>query len=240
MVSPAISRAQQTRLRTIGVLMGLEAGDQLGQAEFNSLQHGLRELGWNHGQNVQLEVRWPGTDIDRIGTAAKELVTLHPEIIVARGTPVNCGCPTGNGSNPNCFPASCRSARRGVRSKFRTTGRESHWLHQFRSVARWKWLELLKQIAPRVDRVAVLFNPDTAPYGIFLKSIETAASTFHVRSTEIHIRNVSDLESAISNISREPGAGIVQIPSHRTGVRSRTLSAIASATTWPAAARLGS
>ena len=76
-----------------------------------------------------------------------------------------------------------------------------------------KWLELLKQIAPRVDRVAVLFNPDTAPYGgIFLKSIETAAPTFHVRSTEIHIRNVSDLESAISNISREPGAGIVQIP----------------------------
>src|SRR5262245_55304908 len=87
MVRPPISHAQQTpRLRRIGVLMGLEASDPLGQAEFKALEHGLQELGWNHGQNVQFEVRWPDTNIDRISAAAKELVTLHPEIIVARAT----------------------------------------------------------------------------------------------------------------------------------------------------------
>jgi len=208
MVSPAISRAQQTRLRTIGVLMGLEAGDQLGQAEFNSLQHGLRELGWNHGQNVQLEVRWPGTDIDRIGTAAKELVTLHPEIIVARGTPSTAAAQRETGAIPIVFLQVADPLGVGFVQSFARPGGNLTGFTNFEASLGGKWLELLKQIAPRVDRVAVLFNPDTAPYGgIFLKSIETAAPTFHVRSTEIHIRNVSDLESAISNISREPGQG---------------------------------
>ena len=118
MVSPAISRAQQTRLRTIGVLMGLEAGDQLGQAEFNSLQHGLRELGWNHGQNEQLEVRWPDTDIDRIGTAAKELVTLHPEIIVARGTP-STRLPNGKREQSQLF--SCKLPIRSAWGSFKVS-----------------------------------------------------------------------------------------------------------------------
>src|SRR5262245_44864380 len=102
-VRPAIGRTQQTRLRRIGVLMGLEANDPLGQAEYKALQHGLRELGWIHGQNVQLEVRWPDTDIDRISVATKELVTLNPEIIVARGTPSTAAAKREAGTIPIVF-----------------------------------------------------------------------------------------------------------------------------------------
>src|SRR5262245_17804066 len=83
----AASAQQSNRTMRIGVLVGLPASDPLGEAEFNAFQEGLRELGWAHGRNVEIEQRWPGAITDRIGAAAKELVALQPDVIVTRGTP---------------------------------------------------------------------------------------------------------------------------------------------------------
>jgi ABC-type uncharacterized transport system substrate-binding protein len=214
MVWPSISRAQQTpRLRRIGVLMGLQASDPLGQAEFKALQHGLQDLGWNHGQNVQFEVRWPDTNIERISAAAKELVTLHPEIIVARATPSTAAAKRESGTIPIVFLQVADPLGVGFVQSLARPGGYLTGFTNFEASLGGKWLELLKQIAPRLDRVAVLFNPDTAPYAeTFLKSIEAAAPSFDVRSTRVPIRNVSELEASISNISRQLGGGIVQIP----------------------------
>src|SRR5262249_57295444 len=101
---PVAARAQQSgRMRRIGVLMGLQASDPLGQAGCKALQDGLQNLGWNHGQNVQFEVRWPDTNIDRIGAAAKELVALRPEIIVTRATPSTAAAKREAGTIPIVF-----------------------------------------------------------------------------------------------------------------------------------------
>ena len=212
-VWPHISRGQQTRLRRIGVLMGLQESDRLGQAEFEALQQGLQELGWNHGQNIQLEVRWPDTDVDRISAAAKELVTLHPEIIVARGTPSTAAAQREAGHIPIVFLQVADPRGVGFVQSLPRPGGYLTGFTNFEASLGGKWLEILKQIAPRVDRVAVLFNPETAPYAAtFLNNIEAAAPMFDVRCSGIHTRNISELEASISNISRELRGGIVQIP----------------------------
>lgn len=200
-------------MRRIAVLTGLPANDALGQMEVAALQRGLQELGWVEGRNVHIEYRWPGSDIERIDAAAKELVATGPEVIVARATPSVAALRRETGTIPIVFLRVADPIGVGfVRSLARPGGSITGFIN-FEASLGGKWLQLLKEIAPGVARVAVLFNPDTAPHaGAFLATIEAAAPHLAVMATPAPTRSAAELETVIAAVAQSPGGGLLQIP----------------------------
>jgi putative ABC transport system substrate-binding protein len=210
---PLAVDAQAERVRSIAVLTGLPATDPLGQAEVAAFRHGLQELGWVPGRNIQIEYRWPDTDIDLIGAAATELVALKPEVILARATPSVAAVRRETSAIPVVFLQVADPLGVGFVQSLSRPGGNITGFTNFEASLGGKWLELLKEIAPGVKRVAALFNPDTAPYaGTFLRTIEAAAPAFGVEPITATVRNADEIEGAIAAVAREPGGGIVQIP----------------------------
>ena len=163
------------RVRRIGVLMVYKAEDPAGEARAAAFTNGLAELGWIAGRNVQIEYRWPGSDLAQIGATAQELVSLAPDAIMCTGTPAALALKQVTQSIPIVFVSVDPIGRGIVESSARPGGNMTGFaLYEF-SVG-GKWLELLKEIAPNVTRVGLIYNPHTAPYSEgFAKSIDVAA-----------------------------------------------------------------
>ena len=163
---PLAAHAQQSeRVRRVGVLMPLAADDPQSLRRLTAFVQGLQQLGWTDGRNVRIDVRWAAGDADRIRRYAAELVALAPDVILAVGSP-----PSGHCSRrpAPCRSCSCRSpirsARGFVESLARPGGNTTGFtLFEFGMSA--KWLELLKEIAPSMTRVAVIRDP-SQPAGI--------------------------------------------------------------------------
>ncbi len=209
---PVHTLAQGGGMRRVAVLTGLPPGDGLGDQEITALQQGLQELGWVKGRNLQLEVRWPGANVDRIEAAAKELVAGSPDLILARATPSVAAVRQVAGTIPVLFLQVADPLGMHFIESLARPGGNITGFTNFEASLGGKWLELLKVMAPRVRRVAVLFNPDTAPFArIFLQTIDAAAPTFKVEPFTAPARDVAAIERAIAAVAGE-GGGLVQIP----------------------------
>jgi ABC transporter substrate binding protein len=126
---------------------------------------------------------------------------------------LDCGAAAANAQDPHRFPAGRRSGRQRLRREPATTGRQRHRFHQSRGLDGGKWLELLKEIAPRVNRVAFLFNPATATYAkFFLSPFKSAAASVAVEAIEAPVHDSSELDSAIAAQAREPNSGLIVMP----------------------------
>ena len=209
---PQRALAQSTR-RRIAVLMGMPAGDPLGQAEAAAFEQGLKDLGWTASRNIQLEYRWPGSDFDRLGAAAKELVAWNPDVVIARGTPSVAAVRREAVVIPIVFLQVADPLGVGFVESLARPGNNITGFTSFEASLGGKWLELLKELAPQVARVAVLFNPQTAPFAkVFLQTIDIAAPSFRIEPFTAPTRDAAGIERAIAAIAREPGGGLVQIP----------------------------
>src|SRR6516164_1429819 len=161
---PPVARAKQReRKRRVAVLMGgLLSGDLGGQAEAAALEAGLTELGWKLGSNIELEYRWPGAELDQVSVAANEIVAMRPDLVVSRSTPT-----TGilmNRGLPIVFVLVTDPLFSGFVQNLRRPGGNVTGFSVFESSVGGKWLALLKEAAPAVSRVSLLFNPETAPF----------------------------------------------------------------------------
>src|SRR5258706_490358 len=163
---PLAARAQQrNRMRRIGVLMGWDENDRLAKAGLDRFTQGLQELGWINGQNLQMEVRWAAGDVNRMQAYAKELVGMQPEVILANTTPVTAALQRETRTIPIVFAAVADPVGDGfVESLPRRGGNITGFISQEAAMA-GKWLQFFTEIAPAVKRVAIMFNPDTAPGG---------------------------------------------------------------------------
>ncbi len=210
---PLEARAEQAGgVRRVGVLM--VESDALGQSHHLKLfVQKLQELGWTDGRNVHIEVRLTGTDAERIQKFAKELVALQPDVITTNSTPGTAAVRRETRSIPVVFAIVSDPIGEGfVASLARPGGNITGFINYEGSIA-GKWLDLLKEIDPRVVRAAGLFNPDAAPGGAsyFLRPFEVAARSLAITSLATPVRNDADIEAAIAALGREPGGGLVMM-----------------------------
>ena len=212
-VWPLVARAQQPadRVRRIGVMVGYAEDDPEAQARLAAFKQGLLTLGWSEGRNLKIDVRWASGDTDRATTFARELVALQPEVIMSNTTPVTAALHKATKTIPIVFVAVSDPVGAGFIASLPRPGTNITGFINLERTLGGKWLELLKEIAPQMTRVAVMFNPQTAPYTeeIYLPSMEIAAKKLDVKQVKSLVHREADIEEAISGLGREPGSGLI-------------------------------
>src|SRR5262245_11751783 len=209
---PLAARAQTKRMRRIGVLMGLVAGDPEAQSRVVAFENGLRELGWVKGRNLSIEYRWAG-DGNVLRDHAAELLAMAPDLILANSTPVTVALREQSGAGPIGFTQVVDPVGQGLVSNLAHPGGNVTGFTSFEFSIGTKWLEALKQTAPRVTRVALVFNPQSAPFAdLFLRPIEAAAPSFSIMPIGAAVRDPADVERMFDMFAREPNGGLMVLP----------------------------
>jgi putative tryptophan/tyrosine transport system substrate-binding protein len=207
---PLAARAQQAeRMRRIGVLMNLAADDAEGQARLAAFLQGLQQLGWTDGRNLRTDTRWGGGDADRFRRYAAELVALAPDVILAAGSPVVTALQQATRSVPIVFALVNDPVGSGYVASLGRPGGNTTGFAGTEFGISGKWLELLKEIAPRTTRVAVLRDP-TAALGIGqFAAIQSVAPSFRVELSPIDVRDAGEIERDITAFARSSNGGLI-------------------------------
>jgi putative tryptophan/tyrosine transport system substrate-binding protein len=208
---PLAAQAQAERVRRIGVLMALDANDPEGQSEVDGLKRGLRDLGWIEGRNLQIEYSWPGGEPTEIQAAAKNLVGLQCDVIVARSTPVVAALMRETRTIPVVFGWVVDPVGSGFVESFPHPGGNVTGFQNLEFSMVGKWIELLTKIAPSVQRVVYIYNLATVPSG-FLRALEKLAPSIPVQLVAAPVHNAGEIDAAVAEFAREPGGGLLMIP----------------------------
>jgi putative tryptophan/tyrosine transport system substrate-binding protein len=208
---PLAVRAQQhDRMRRIGVLMSAAETDPGFQADLTAFQDGLQKLGWMPGQNIQIEVRWAGLDIEAMKRLAKELVALQPDLILSNDTPTTEALLQQTKTVPIVFATVSDPVGSGFVASLPKPGGNVTGFATIEGSLGGKWVELLKEIAPQVERAALLFNPTTAPfYEYVLKSFNDAAASHGVKVITTPVHDMAEVETVFSTQAHEPNCGLI-------------------------------
>ena len=211
---PLVARAQQPeRMRRIGVLMGYAESDRQGQANVAAFRMGLQKLGWTEGRNVAIEYRWAAAEADLVQRFAKELVALQPDLILTQNTPITAAVLQQTRTIPIIFANVSDPVGSGFVAGLPRPGGNVTGLIDIDASMAGKWLGLLKEVAPRVARVAFLFNPATAPFAeYYVTPLKAAAASFAVEAIAAPVRDTSELESVVAGHAREPDGGLIVMP----------------------------
>jgi putative ABC transport system substrate-binding protein len=211
---PLAARAQQDgRMRRVGVLMPNDEADLEAQARFQAFRQGFADLGWVEGRNVRIDMRWMAGHADRFVTAAQELVALKPDVVVAVNTPAVRAFRRETQSIPVVFAAVTDPVGQGILQRLaRPEGNITGFMSYEASLG-GKWLQLLKEAAPAVQRVAILFNPTTAPYfNFFLPDMESAAAGLGMAAIRMPVQSALEIDRAVGAFAREPNGGLSNVP----------------------------
>jgi len=205
----AASAQQPGTLRRIGVLIQVAEGDPQARIEVATFLRGLQELGWNEGRNLRIDTRWGGGDADRIRKYAAELVALGPEVVLAPGGTVVGALQQASRTVPIVFVNVTDPVGRGYVASLAQPVGNATGFTSFEFGMGGKWLEVLKEMAPRVTRAAVLRDPViTAGMG-YLAAIHALAPSVGVQVTPVDVRHTSDIERAVAAFARTPNSGLI-------------------------------
>ena len=212
---PLAARAQQPQqIRRIGVLMGWNETDREAQSNLAAFVQALQQLGWTDGRNMRIDYRWSNGDVNRMQISSKELVGSAPDAILAHTTPVTAALQRETRTVPIVFVLVSDPVGEGfVAGLPRPGGNITGFVHTEGEFA-GKLLELLAEIAPTVKRVAIMFNPDTAPGrgSSYLPSFDTAARSFGLEAIAAPVRNDAEIQAIVATLGREEGGGLVAMP----------------------------
>jgi putative ABC transport system substrate-binding protein len=207
---PLAARAQQTeRMRRIGVLMAGAAGDPEGQARLVAFVQGLQEQGWTVGRNVQLDVRWTAGEPNLTRRYAAELVALAPDVILGAVTTSVQALLEVTRSIPIVFAAATDPVGGGLVASLARPGGNVTGFSVQEFGLRAKSLELLKELAPRIARVAVLRDSTTTGGIAQFAAVQTAAPALGVELTPIDVRDAGEIERTLAAFVREPNGGLI-------------------------------
>ena len=203
------ARAAARRIRRIGVLINLTADDPEGQARLTAFLQGLQELGWTDGRNVRIDTRWGGGSADTVRRYASELVALASDIILASGGSVTGPLLQVTRTVPIVFTLTPDPVGAGYVDSLARPGGNATGFTGFEYGMTAKWLELLKEIAPRVTRAAVLRDP-ALPQGIGqFAVVQSVAPTFGVELRPVDVRDAGEIERAVAAFARTPNGGLI-------------------------------
>jgi putative ABC transport system substrate-binding protein len=211
---PMVARGQQPeRMRLIGVLMSFVESDPAGQSAVAAFRGALTKLGWSEGSNLRIELRWGDGDPDRLRTFAKELVDLRPDVILGGSTAVTDALARETRTIPIVFTVVADPISSGFAASLAHPGGNITGFTAVDPAMGGKWLELLKEIAPRTVRAALLFNPSTAvPIQLFMPSIQDAASSFAVQASATPVHAKDEIEGVIAAQAGNPGGALIVMP----------------------------
>ena len=213
-VSPLIANAQQSeRVRRVGVLLPFPENDPITRVFVTTFAQALERLGWVEGTNIRFDYRFAGGDQTFFKTYAAELVGLSPDAIFASTLPVVEVLRQQTRTIPIVFVLVADPVGRGFVQSLARPGGNITGFSAWDAPIMGKWLQLLKEIAPSVTRVAIIFNPDggtSAP--VFNPAIEAAAPSFGLRVALAPVHGDADIEDAAATQAREPGGGLISLP----------------------------
>ena len=207
---PLAALAQQPGTpRRIGVLIQVAEGDPQARIEVATFLRGLQKLGWSEGHNLRIDTRWGGGDADLIRKYAAELVALAPEVVLAPGGTVVGALQQASRTVPIVFVNVTDPVGRGYVASLAQPVGNATGFTSFEFGMGGKWLEVLKEMAPRVTRAAVLRDPViTAGMG-YLAAIHALAPSIGVQVTPVDVRQTSDIERAVAAFARTPNSGLI-------------------------------
>jgi len=235
---PLAARAQQPeRMRRIGVLMAYAQSDRAAQSWLAAFRGALSKLGWTEGSNLRIDLRWSADDPDRIRALAKELVDLRPNAIFGVTTPVIHALARLTKTIPIVFAGVSDPIGSGLAANLAHPGGNitGFMASDPAGTLGGKWVELLKQIAPRTVRVELLFNPATAvPLQFLLPSIQAAAFSFAVQVNAAPVHAKDEIEGVIAAQTRDPGGGLIVMPDVSNDVNRELIIAMAARYSVPA------
>jgi ABC-type uncharacterized transport system substrate-binding protein len=215
---PLAARAQQPeRARRIGVLMNLAADDPQALSRITAFVQGLQQLGWTEGRNMRIDTRWSAGDAARFHRYAEELLALAPDVVLASGTPAIQALQQATRTVPIVFAVVGDPVGMGLVASLARPGGNITGFTPMEFGFGAKWLELLKEIAPRVTRVAVLRDLTIGPAQ--LSAIQAVAPSFGVELSAVGVREASEIERAIAAFARSSNAGMIVTASTSAAVQ---------------------
>src|SRR6516165_4027402 len=235
---PLGARAQQReRMRRIGVLMHLAADDPEGQRRVAAFLQGLQEAGWAVGRNVDIDMRWAAGEADRYRRYAMEIVALTPDVIVTSATPSIRAMQQATRTLPIVFVLVPDAVGTGIVDSLSRPGGNATGFTSTELGMSAKWLELIKEIAPKVARVAVLRDAaDPTSTGQF-GAVKGAASSFRVEISAISVGSAAEIERGITAFAREPNSGLIVLPVPTTVIHRNLIIKLAAQHRLPAVYR---
>jgi putative tryptophan/tyrosine transport system substrate-binding protein len=221
---PLAARAQQPeRVRRIGVLMNAVEGDQRGLENITAFAHGLAELGWTVGRNVRIEYRWGAGDLDRFRRYAAELIALSPDVVLATAGSIVGAFQQASRTVPIVFVTTIDPVGGGWVDSLSRPGTNATGFASYEFSMSGKRLELLKEIAPGVKRVAVIRDPSVPAGSGGLAAIQTVAPSLGVELTPVGVRDAGDIERAITAFARGSNGGLILVGPSSSVARYRDL-----------------
>lgn len=232
---PLVASAQQPdRVRRIGVLMGFSENDDVWQAYLTAFKQRLQDLGWTDGRNVRFDIRFTGESTERTRIAAAELVALAPDVIFVTTNPVVSALTQATRTIPIVFTWVSDSVGSGYVASLAHPGGNITGFHNFEPAMGGKWLGVLKQIAPRVRRAAVVHVPEIAANVAFIRVAEAASTSLGMTVTAAGVRDAADIERVLTEFAREPNGGLIVTPSPLTATKRDLIIAVAARLGLPA------
>jgi putative ABC transport system substrate-binding protein len=231
---PLAARAQQReRMRRIGVLMNFTSDDPVSQDRLAAFVQGLQELGWTVGRNLQIDYRWGAGNVERYRTFAAELVALTPDVLVTAGAPAVEALQRATRTVPIVFTNVTDPVGGGLVASLARPGGNTTGLTLSEYGLSGKWLELLKEIAPRVTRAAVLRDPVAVGIGQFA-AIQAVAPSLQMELSPVDVRDASEIERAVTAFAGRPNGGLIATSSAPTAIHRELIIALATRHKLPA------
>jgi putative tryptophan/tyrosine transport system substrate-binding protein len=232
---PLAARAQQAdRVRRVGVCANLSAADREGQARNKAFLQTLQQLGWTVGRNVQIDHRWGAGDAERMRRYTAELVALAPDVILAVGAETVGRLQEATRSIPIVFVQVTDPVGAGYVASLARPGGNATGFTMFEFGISAKWLELLKQVAPRVTRAAILRDP-AIPAGIgLLAAMQSVAPALGVELSPVGVRDAGEIERAVIAFARGPSDGLIVLPGAMTVIHRELIVTLAARHFLPA------
>jgi ABC-type uncharacterized transport system substrate-binding protein len=211
---PLVASAQESdAVRRLGVLLSASETDPEGQARVAALRKGLQELGWSEGRNLKVDYRWTGGDDVRARAYAAELVASQPDVIFAAPSAALASVQRVTRTVPIVFAQISDPVGAGFVSSLAHPGGNITGFALFEFAIGAKWLELLKQIAPSVTRVAAIYDPATPSASGFLPMVEAAGRSFGVDVFTHAVHDTTEVERVINTFAAQPNGGLIPVAS---------------------------
>jgi ABC-type uncharacterized transport system substrate-binding protein len=231
---PLAGRAQQFEpLRRIGVLM-TTADDREGRRRLSAFREGLEKRGWAEGKNISIDVNWSVSDPERTRSVVNELIGRAPDLILASGTPATSALHRARAAIPVIFTVVSEPIEQGFVQSLAHPGGNITGFANLEPSLGGKWIELLKEIAPNVTRVAIIFNPQAAPAAIVMsRSADEAAEKLAIELVRSPVHGPAEIESAITGLRRQTD-GFIMLPDTSLNIHRKLIVELASRSQLPA------
>jgi putative tryptophan/tyrosine transport system substrate-binding protein len=222
-VWPLAALAQTDGMRRIGVLMGYAATDLAAQAQIAALRQGLQKLGWEDGRNIHVDIRFPGGDVSAVRSSLMELMRLTPDVLVTNTNLVTAAVQAEVRTIPIVFIFVGDPVGSGfVSDDARPNGNLTGFANWDSPAMSGKWLELLKEIAPQVERIGFMIHPETPALVRYFKSAEAIASALKVKLVALNVHDAAEIERALIAFAAEGNGGLIVGP-HAVTLTNRDL-----------------